>query len=612
MSRFRRGRRPPEHGRSDPTGSRHRPGRPVPGMLTAGAIGGLALTSGLALTATSGWLIVAASLQPQILTLLSAIVLVRAFGIARPLLRYAERVRSHDRALGWLARERATVYGALIPLTPARLGRRARGEVLAGVVDDLDDLAYAQVRVVVPVVALGLTGAAATALAAVWYPSAAVITLSTVLCAVVIGVLDWWLERANLSAALAARGRLTQVSTLIAANATELAAIGATAQALQWVSDAQRDLSQAIRRQRWGRALGAGAIPLVVAGHTVWMAAWVGPQVSDAVAEPLSTPLAALLVLLPVALGEVIATIPDAMGSLARSQAAATRLDALLDQQPAVTHPRLEEPGAHHGADADQEPALALDGFPLPTDVPTLTLEQVTGSWDGQVIALAEQNHRFEPGGLIGVTGPNGSGKSTLVAILARHLDPHQGRYQQGGLDVGELSLARSRARLAVVDDEPHVFASTLRENLRLAAPGCSDAAILDALDRAGLRPWYDGLPRGLSTMLGSTTGAADLDGQLAPRGVSGGEGTRLALARALLSGRGVLLLDEPVAHLDHATALAVMHDVAATARTDGHRIGSARTVIVVSHRPEGLDGADALIRLRTSRSIPKVSRGLG
>ncbi len=643
--------------RRDGTERRHRIGRPVPGMLGAGAIGGLALSSGLALTATSGWLIVAASLRPQILTLLSAIVLVRAFGIARPVLRYTERVRSHDRALGWLARERAAVYARLIPLTPARLGRRSRGQVLAGVVDDLDDLASAQVRVLVPLMALAVTGVIAVALTAVVYPSAAPVTGSTVLCCLVVGVVGWWLEYRSLPALLAARGRLAQLATLVADNAGELTAIGAREQAMAWVATAQHALRAATRRQRWGRAIGTAAIPLVVAGHTIWLAILVAPQVSDAVADPLPTPLAALVVLIPVALGEVVAGVPDAVGSLARAQAAAARLDGLLDQQPAVTHPRVEDTeasptgasptgasptgaagaptGPAHAAptgpgdattngvavdgvavDGVAVDGVAVDGFAIPTGVPRLTLEQVSGSWDGVTIALAPQNRRFGPGGLIGVTGPNGCGKSTLLAVLARHLDPHAGRYRQDDVDVHRLSLAQSRRRLAVVDDEPHVFASTLRENLRFAAPGCSDAAILDALTRAGLRSWYDGLPRGLSTMLGSAAwqatraGLDDIDGpggDRRTRGVSGGERARLGLARALLSGRGVLLLDEPVAHLDHATAVEVMRDIAATALAPEPAGGGdgrpARTVIVVSHRPEGLDGADSVIRLRAPRS---------
>ena len=100
--------------------------RPTPAIIVAGLLGGAATASGIALTATSGWLIVRASEQPVMLTLLTAIVAVRTFGIARPFFRYIERLKSHDIALGDLAGQRTVVYAGLIPLTPARLGRRAR------------------------------------------------------------------------------------------------------------------------------------------------------------------------------------------------------------------------------------------------------------------------------------------------------------------------------------------------------------------------------------------------------------------------------------------------------------------------------------------------------
>ena len=135
--------------------STHRPAsvvslRPTPRILLAGLVGGAATASGVALTATSGWLIVRASEMPVILTLLVAVVAVRAFGIARPVLRYAERLLSHDEALADLARRRSRMYAALVPLTPARLGRRSRSSLLAGVVDDITDVVDAHVRVTVP------------------------------------------------------------------------------------------------------------------------------------------------------------------------------------------------------------------------------------------------------------------------------------------------------------------------------------------------------------------------------------------------------------------------------------------------------------------------------
>ena len=321
------------------TGSRP---RIVPGITSSALIGGLALTSGVALTATSGWLIVAASFRPQILTLLAVIVLVRAFGIARPVLRYVERVRSHDAALAYLAEQRTRIYERLIPLTPARLGRRARGDVLAGVVDDLDDIAYAQVRVVVPLVALAVTGLLAALLnALVLYP-AALVVLGTVAAAVLVGVLDYAVERRTQPAVVAARARVGQLSATITSQVDELRAIGGEAEMLGRLTGAERDLARAVQRQSWGRAIGAGLSPLVCIAGGVVMAFVVEPWV----ALGLPTPLAALLVLTPVALGEVVGGVPDAVGALARSQAAGRRLDALLDQNPAVA---AAAPSREHG-----------------------------------------------------------------------------------------------------------------------------------------------------------------------------------------------------------------------------------------------------------------------
>ncbi|WP_168582566.1 thiol reductant ABC exporter subunit CydC [Gephyromycinifex aptenodytis] len=535
----------------------------IPGIPTAALIGGLALTSGVALTASSGWLIVAASFRPQILTLMAVIVLVRAFGVARPLLRYVERIRSHDAALAFLAEQRALTYDRLVPLTPARLGRRSRGDLLAGVVDDLDDLANAQVRVAVPIVALLVAGIAAAVLDSIILIHSGLVILSAVCFALLVGVLDWRLELRWQQDVVTARARVGELSTLLGSQGHDLAAIGASDQALGWLADAQVKLQRALTRQAWGRALGVGLSPLVAAAHAVAMAFVVQPWV----AAGMATPLAALLVLTPIALGEVVSGVPDAVGALARAQGSARRLDALLAQEPAVADADVPAP------EPGTSPVLAA------AQPPAVVTRELSASWDRTRPAVHLADLDVTPGSFVGIIGPNGCGKSTLLAVLARHLDPRTGTYRVGDVDALATPPAAVRTQLAIVDDETHVFASTVRENLRLASPAAPDEAILRALRLAGLSPWFETLPTGLDERLGANG-----------RGVSGGERARLGLARALVSERPVLLLDEPVAHLDHPSAVAVLGDLLEARH--------GRSVVLVTHRSEGLSEADTVIDL--------------
>jgi ATP-binding cassette subfamily C protein CydC len=526
-------------------------------ILGAGLLGGIATTSGIALTATSGWLIVRASERPPILLLLTAIVAVRAFGMARPVFRYWERLRSHDVALTDLADRRTTAYRRLVPLTPARLGRRGRADLLTGVVDDLTDVVDAQVRVTVPILSTVVASAVATVVLAMVSPaSAVVIAVMAILTAPVLTA-GWWLETRSQQTLLRARAEVARVTALVSGNASELQAIGAGDRAQTWLLIAHADLRRAAGRQSHGRATAAGLLLLLTAAGTVAMAAIILPSVGTTI----STPVAALLVLTPIALGDAFSTLPDVVRALARSQASAVRLRTLLEQPSAV------------GATG----ALLLEttaGIP-----PNLSVGELTAAWSGSTPHVGPLDLQIPPRTRLAITGPNGCGKSTLLAVLARALDPTGGCYRLDDQDALGIELGQARRTFAVLDDEPHLFASTLRANLTLARPGSADPDLVEALDRAGLAPWFADLDDGLDTIIG--TGG---------RGVSGGERARLGLARALLSQRPVLLLDEPVAHLDHATADAVMGDLT--------RSATGQSVIMVSHRRDGLAGFDRVIDL--------------
>jgi ATP-binding cassette, subfamily C, bacterial CydCD len=519
-------------------------------------IGALASASGVALTATSGWLIVQAASRPAVLTLLVAIVGVRTFGLARPVLRYVERLLSHDAVLGLLAQRRAAVYDALVPLTPARLGPR-RGDVLASVVDDVDSLLDRELRSRMPVRALVLVAALATAVTAAIEPAAAVVVAA---CAAVAGVAHLI---ARLGAArgerrmVAARALLSERVVELTQAADELVMWQAGARAVDRVAEASDEVaSGATRSALWlttARALALTACGLAVAG----VAALVAPDVA---AGRVTAPLAALIVLLPLALAEVILPAVDAGAASARAAAAESRLQALLSLSPAVTGPEhAEEVPAH----------------------PVVGVSDVTARWDDRT-ALSGLSLRVAPGQRVGVVGPSGSGKSTLASLLLRFVDPEQGSVELGGVALPRLALDDVRRTVGLVDDDPHVFATTVAENVRLARPTATDAEVDGALRDAGLDTWLDGLEEGLATRLG--------DGAAA---VSGGERARLAVARSLLADQRVLVLDEPTAHLDHANAELLARQVLVGDR--------GRAVVWITHEPLGLDMLDLVIELESS-----------
>lgn len=517
--------------------------RPARGVLRAAIIGALAATCGVALTATSGWLIVQASTRPPVLSLLVAIVCVRAFGIARPVLRYVERIRSHDAALHDLVERRASLFARLIPLTPARLGRRHRADVLTGAVADLDDEVDVQVRTLVPLIAAAVASLIALVVVTALHPTSGAILAVVLIAAAAAAWWDFRLERGAQRHTLETRARVNRASQLITTNLPAVQAISVGERLLGRLDSAAYDAARATSRQANGRAVGV-ALNTAIAGIGVVLTALVAHQ--GVSAGTISAPVAALLVLGPLALMDVLGDLPDAVGSAARGEQARARLDDLTHRPPAVYDAKL------------------------PTDStlrrrPEITLTDVRASWTGDRDDLSLEELRVAPGERISVTGPNGAGKSTLLAVIARHLEIASGSYEFAGREVQAVPLVAIRSQCAIVDDEPHVFAGSVRANLLLARPDADDAAVAGALVDAGLGRWLALLPHGLDTALG------------AGRALSGGERTRLAIARAVLSQRPVLLLDEPVAHLDSPTARAVMADVRAAT--------SGASVVAVSHQ---------------------------
>lgn len=524
----------------------------------ATVLGVLSTASGVALTATAAWLITRASAHPPVLVLMVAIVGVRAFGIARPVLRHAERLLSHDVALHELAARRTAVYAALVPLVPGalRVAGPRRGDLLASVVDDVDSLLDARLRVREPVVTALAVGLLAVGLAWWWAPQTGAVLAALVAAGVLAGLLGRHGARVAEPAHLRHRARVSALVEEVVTARDELRQWQASADALAAV-DAEGDaLERAVRRSVRGVAAGHAAVRLATGAAVVGIAALVP-------AGGVSPATLALLVLLPVALGEVLAPLADAGALSVRTDAARGRLDRLAALAPLVADPP--------------------DPAPVPHGSQPLALDGVSAGW-GPEPCLRDLDLALRPGERVAVCGPSGSGKSTLASLLVRHLDPSAGSVRLGSLDLRDGALDDVRRQVGLAADDPHVFASSVCENVRLARPAATDAEVADALGRARLGAWVESLPQGMHTLVGSA-GIA----------VSGGERARIGVARALLADAPVLVLDEPTAHLDTATAREVA-DVLLDARPD-------RSVVWITHGTVGLDRVDRVVAL----DLPEV-----
>ncbi|MFD3927908.1 thiol reductant ABC exporter subunit CydD [Streptomyces sp. NPDC058614] len=531
-------------------------------LVLALLLGSLALGSAVGLMATSGWLISRASEQPPVMYLMVAVTATRAFGIGRAVFRYTERLVSHDAVLRMLADTRVAVYRRLERLAPAGLRTTRRGDLLSRLVADVDAVQDYWLRWLLPVGAAVLVSAGSVGFTAWLLPEAgAVLAVGLLAAGVGVPLVTGAVARRAERRLAPARGVLaTRVADLLTGTA-ELTVAGALPARTAETRRADSVLTRIASRAATATALGDGLTALV-SGLTVAAAALVGAQ---AVATGrLSGVAMAVVVLTPLAAFEAVLGLPLAVQHRQRVRKSAERVYEVLDAPDPVREP--EDPA--------QAPASA---FPL-------VLKGLGARHTGQDRdALAGFDLTLEQGRRVAVVGSSGAGKTTLAQVLLRFLDAGTGSYTLGGVDACEMDGDAVRRLVGLCAQDAHLFDSSVRENLLLARKDATEAELRDALGRARLLDWADGLPDGLDTLIGEH-GAR----------LSGGQRQRLALARALLADFPVLVLDEPAEHLDLPTADALTADLVAA--TEG------RTTLLITHRLAGLEAVDEVIVLAEGR----------
>lgn len=519
-------------------------------QVRAVALSAVSQLSATALLGVSAWLLSRAAEHPTASALTLGAVAVRTLSLVRALSRYGERLVGHDAALRRTADLRVAAYAALRHQPPARAG-----EALGTVLSDVDAAQDLMLRTRLPAWSALVVTTACTGVVALLLPAALPLVLAGLLLGLLV-VPALALRAGRGERDLSVRRQQLQLSALELLRAgAELTVLGRVEERLAAASWRGAELERMERSAaQWAvlPALVAGAVQAVVTAGVVVVGA-------EAVRSgQLARVHVAVVVLVTLAAFEPLAALRDAASRLPAQRGPVRRLAALL----------------------------AVPGLPTSATEPATSELRLLAA--GLVTPpLHELDLRVLPGRSLALVGPSGAGKSTVLDLLSGRIAPDSGAVLAGGVPVALLDeVVRSRL-VVVAEQQPFLFAASLRDNLRVARPDAPDELLRQALGTVGLGPWLDGLPAGLGTPVG------ELGEQL-----SGGQRTRVGVARALLSPAPLVLLDEPTEGLSPAEGAALVHEVLQACR--------GRGVVLVTHREEELGEVDEVVAVRDGRLVPR------
>ncbi len=505
-----------------------------------------ALLAGIALMANAGHYTAIAELGGIALVPL----LLQIIGAARVVLRYLERLVTHDAMFRAFTRVRVWFFKGLAHSAAGGLGLRGAGDVLARLVNDVEALDGLYMRILVPgLCAIVLVPVLAFVL---WRESPwgiLVLPLYLVI-AFALPLRAARLAGENASRAASAMAALRNAALDAFAGLREVKIFAAEGRMLAAVQTreaavlaAQRDLATQVSR--------LNVFGFLTAQAGLLLALLIGLA---------SGPVAGVVaVFVLTAAFEAVNAMPRAGVLYGQAKAAAARV-----VEAAVAPPPVPDPAAPAPMPASH--ALALDhvSFRYGTDLP----------WVFENLSL-----QLPAGSRTAILGPSGAGKSTIAALLLKLAAPVSGKIRLGAADLAALPAEAVRSKIAYLSQATHLFADTIRNNLLLGDPGADDARLWSALDAAQLAETIRALPEGLNTWLGEGGNT-----------LSGGQGRRLALARTLLSDAPILILDEPCAGLDAATEAAFF--------TTLNEAAQGRTILLIAHRLTGAEKLDRIWRL--------------
>lgn len=536
-----------------------------PAMLGAGFLSAATVLANVGLIGASAVLISWAALQPPILDLMMLIVAVRFFGISRAALRYTERYITHSITLRILSKLRVAVYQAIEPLMPAGLGRYSEGQLFSRLTEDIETLQYFYLQSVAAPLTAGLVLVSSSVFLGFFAPIAAMVLAVMLLVGGVAVPLAIHRSSARTAAALGRDKESLRVQLMDYIKGIGDLRSNAAAQLYrQRITERLTAVMNGRKRLSAWQNLTTNAITYL--SHVaLWLALAVTiPLVADG---QLNGIFLAMVVLVVWTSFEAVISLPQTLIQMEQSQAAAAHVFELMDQ-------------------GEMAAAGMPDSEPFPKEH-TICFEQVDFAYTPGEPLYQQLNLTIKAGKQVALVGASGSGKSTLVNLLLGFWQPDGGRITIGNTPLERIDQAALRQGISVVDQSPYLFNATIRENLLLAHPEASDAALWQALERAQLAEFVRALPQGLETSVGESG-----------MKLSGGQRQRIALARMFLRDGQIIILDEATQGLDTLTTAELLQEI--------HRWSANKTVITITHSLKGLALVDQIVVFQQGQIVER------
>lgn len=487
-------------------------------------------------------------------------------GLARGTFGYLGPYLSHVAAFRILVDLRDEFFWAIEPLAPAKLARRRTGDLVSTAVSDIEllELFFAHtagpavVAFIVPIIAL-------TALATINLLLAEALLIFLILL-ILMPRLAFWLgttlgERLRGQQALLNSQELDTIQGM-----KEILSFGYSRQRLEELSENSATLLALQARQARNIGLQSAAKISIVSAGTLAVLLCASILVRQNSLAPGFLPITMILAS---SVFLSITSVVEISKQLSLTRAAARRLFLLLDEQPAVR----DESGL--------DPAVPIESIE-----PSISLQDVSFRYaPDEPLILSSISLEIPAGSTVALVGTSGAGKSTVINLMLRFWDPEAGRILLGGSDLRRYPMMQLRRLFSVVSQDVFLFSDSIRENIRLGRPEASDAEVEEVASRARIHDFIITLPQGYDTLVGE-------------RGVrlSGGERQRIAIARALLKGAPILVLDEATSSLDAENERAIKE--ALMERREG------RTTIMIAHRLSTVVDADWIFVINGGRVV--------